>query len=93
MDAEGNLDMFLLAAVILVAVLRARRRQARPQHNSVLTDWLYYAEIVATEYVNKNGQRDFHLAERKLPRWGTWRFRALYRGENNDPPSCTSWVH
>jgi DNA-directed RNA polymerase specialized sigma24 family protein len=53
MDAEGNLDMFLLAAVILVAVLRARRRQARPQHNSVLTDWLYYAEIVATEYVNR----------------------------------------
>jgi DDE superfamily endonuclease len=53
MDAEGNLDMFLLAAVILVAVLRARRRQARPQHNSVLTGRLYYAEIMATENVNR----------------------------------------
>lgn len=53
MDAEGNLDVILIVAVILVAVYRARRRQARPQHNSALNGHQYYTEIMATENINR----------------------------------------
>lgn len=53
MDADGNLNVILLVAVILVAAYRARRRNARPQHDSALNGHLYFTEIMATENVNR----------------------------------------
>lgn len=52
MDADGNINVIVLIAVVLAAMYRARR-QPRPQHNSVLTGDLYYKEILATENVNR----------------------------------------
>ena len=52
MDAEGNMNVMLLIALVLVGMYRARR-QPRPQRNSVLTGDLYYREIMATENVNR----------------------------------------
>jgi DDE superfamily endonuclease len=53
MDAEGNLNVVLLVAVILMAAYRARRRQARPQYDPALNGHLYYTEIMTTENVNR----------------------------------------
>ena len=52
MDADGNLNVMLLIALVLAGMYRARR-QPRPQHNSVLTGDLYFREIMATENVNR----------------------------------------
>ena len=52
MDADGNLNVMLLIALVLAGMYRARR-QPRPQHNSVLTGDLYYRKIMATENVNR----------------------------------------
>jgi hypothetical protein len=52
MDPNGGVNLMLLLALVLAGVYQ-RRRQPRPQHNSVLTGDLYYREIMATENVNR----------------------------------------
>ena len=52
MDANGDLNVLVLIALVLLGV-HYGRRQPVPQHNSVLTGDLYYREIMATVNVNR----------------------------------------
>ena len=52
MDADGNINVVLLVALVLAGVYHARRHP-RIQHNSVLTGDLYYREVMNTENDNR----------------------------------------
>ena len=52
MDEDGNLNVMLLAALVLLGDYNARC-QPVAQHNSLLTGDLYYKEIMATINVNR----------------------------------------
>ena len=52
MDADGNINVMLLVALILAGLYNARR-QPCIQHDSVLTGALYYQEIMDTQNVNR----------------------------------------
>ena len=52
MDANGDLNVLVLIALVLLGV-HYGRRQPVPQHNSILTGDLYYREIMATVNVNR----------------------------------------
>jgi DDE superfamily endonuclease len=52
MDGNGDINVMVLIALVLVGVYRMRRRPV-PQHNSVLTGDLYYREIMGSANVNR----------------------------------------
>lgn len=52
MDPDGEIDVLLLIALVLLGVYQARR-QPIPQHNSVLTGDLYYRELMNSVNVNR----------------------------------------
>ena len=52
MDANGDLNVLVLIALVLVGVHYCRRMPI-PQHNSLLTGDLYFREIMATVNVNR----------------------------------------
>jgi hypothetical protein len=52
MDANGDINVLVLIAIVLFGVLHGRRKPV-PQHNSVLTGDLYYKEIMATVNANR----------------------------------------
>ena len=52
MDANGDFNVLVLIALVLVGVHYGRRRPI-PQHNSLLTGDLYFREIMATVNVNR----------------------------------------
>ena len=52
MDADGNINVILLVALVLAGVYHARRHP-RIQHDSVLTGDLYYREVMNTENDNR----------------------------------------
>ena len=52
MDANGDLNVLVLIALVLLGVHHGRR-QPVPQHNSILTGDLYYLDIMATVNVNR----------------------------------------
>lgn len=52
MDANGDLNVLVLIALVLLGV-HYGRRQPVPQHNSILTGDLCYREIMATVNVNR----------------------------------------
>ena len=51
MNANGDVDVLILIALVLVGAYQARRRRIR-QHDSVLTGDLYFREIMNTENVH-----------------------------------------
>lgn len=52
MDANGDLNVLVLIALVLLGV-HYGRRQPVPQHNSILTGDLCYREIMATVNINR----------------------------------------
>ena len=52
MDANGDLNVLVLIALVLLGVHHGRR-QPVPQHNSILTGDLYYLDIMTTVNVNR----------------------------------------
>lgn len=104
MDADGNNNVLVLIALVIVGVYQARRRPIR-QHDSILTGDLYFKEIMN----NQNARRFSEVArmdkatftllldlliDTLCPSAGFGKLYVHLRWpEANDPDICTPWKY